>query len=122
MARYPLEWGWHTDQPTETSVTAASTPTLLGGDLQRSPAEVIYDSRPRETGSKAGDPALTPVAWGDKSCSGCGTSGKRSGSTGMFEMERRILCWNCAAKAAGAQNEPSDEQVRILTPFLLQPK
>jgi hypothetical protein len=40
----------------------------------------------------------------------------------MYEMEGRILCPERAVKAAGAQDLPADEKVRILEPYLLKPK
>lgn len=61
----------------------------------------------------------TPVAWGDKSCSSCSPKG---GKIGMYEMEGKILCWNCAVKRAGLENESGRNQADTLEPFLLKPR
>lgn len=61
------------------------------------------------------------AAAGDQKCQTC-PSGGSYGTTGMFRMEGKIRCRDCAIKAAGAQDLPADEQIRILEPFLLQRK
>ena len=106
---YPLEWGWHTDPKANTSSASEwkPKPTLIGGT----------------TSSAAADGDGTKVAaWGDLKCQGVCSQGGSRGTTAMYHMEERNLCANCAVKAAGAENLPSDEQVRILQPFLLRPK
>jgi hypothetical protein len=40
----------------------------------------------------------------------------------MYEMTGKILCWSCAVKEAGVENESGGEQARTLEPFLLKPK
>ena len=101
MTKNILEWGWHTSTPTSSSSTSdwKPAPTLLG----------------------SAEPDVKVAAWGDRGCQSCASDGKR-GMTGTYEMERRILCFSCAVKAAGAENESGAEQVRILEPFRLKPK
>jgi hypothetical protein len=79
--------------------------TLLGGGHQ----------------SPGGDEDVKVAARGDRRCQSCAGGGSW-GTTGMYEMEGRILCPECAVKAAGAQDLPADEKVRILEPYLLKPK
>lgn len=108
MTKNILEWGWHTSTPTSSSSTSSDwkpAATLLGADPHAIPPE----------------PDQKVAAWGDKDCQTCASTGKR-GVTGMYEMERRILCFSCAVKAAGAENESGAEKARILQPFLLMPK
>jgi hypothetical protein len=101
MTKNILEWGWHTSTPNSSSADSdwKPAPTLLGG----------------------AEPDVKVAAWGDKGCQGCASDGKR-GTTKMYEMERRILCFSCAVKAAGAENESGAEKARILKPYLLEPK
>lgn len=106
MTKNILEWGWHTSNPNSSNTEWKPATTLLGGANPHAPIS--------ESDQKV-------AAWGDKGCQGCASDGKR-GMTGMYKMERRILCFNCAVKAAGAEHEPGEEQVRILAPFLLMPK
>jgi hypothetical protein len=40
----------------------------------------------------------------------------------MFEYGGRNLCWDCAVKARGIEDEPHNEQWRILMKHLLPPK
>lgn len=61
------------------------------------------------------------AAAGDQKCQTC-PSGGSYGATGMFRMEGKIRCWDCAIKAAGAQDLPGDEKIRILEPYLLDRK
>jgi len=61
------------------------------------------------------------AAAGDQKCQTC-PSGGSYGATGMFWMEGKIRCWDCAIKAAGAQDLPGDEKIRILEPYLLKRK
>lgn len=61
------------------------------------------------------------AAAGDQKCQTC-PSGGSYGATGMFRMEGKIRCWDCAIKAAGAQDLPSDEKIKILEPYLLDRK
>jgi hypothetical protein len=61
------------------------------------------------------------AAAGDQKCQTC-PSGGSYGATGMFRMEGKIRCWNCAIKAAGAQDLPNDEKIKILEPYLLNRK
>src|SRR6516164_4028729 len=105
---HPLEWGWHTSSASNFSSTSEwkPKPTLIGG-ASSSPAD--------GDGTKV-------AAWGDLKCQGVCSQGGSRGTTAMYRMEERNLCANCAVKAAGAENLPSDEQVRILQPFLLRPK
>ncbi|HUA52206.1 MAG TPA: hypothetical protein VMB81_08575 [Candidatus Sulfotelmatobacter sp.] len=60
------------------------------------------------------------AAGGDLMCQGVCSMGGTYGTTGMYTIGGRVLCPDCAAKAAGVADEPAAEKVRVLTPFLLQ--
>jgi hypothetical protein len=61
------------------------------------------------------------AARGDLPCQGC-ASGGSYGTTGMFRIEGKILCWDCAVKAAGVQNEPGPIKIETLQHYLLDRK
>jgi hypothetical protein len=58
------------------------------------------------------------AAAGDLKCQTCPRGGSH-GTTGMYEIDGKVLCANCAVKELGAQDLPVDQKVRILTPSLL---
>ncbi len=62
------------------------------------------------------------AAAGDLPCEGDCQSGGSYGTTGMYWMEGKILCHDCAIKAAGAQGLSAREQNEILNSFLLKNK
>jgi hypothetical protein len=64
------------------------------------------------------DGSVQVVAAGDIPCQGC-QSGGSYGSTGMYLINGKVLCNDCAVKALGIQNENAAEKVRTLHPFLL---
>src|SRR5262245_35802367 len=109
MSTYPLEWGWHTNPTSNTSSSSEwkPKPTLIGG------------TKPTTTDDSDGTKV---AAWGDLKCQGVCREGGSRGTTAMYNIGNRNLCADCAAKAAGAENLPSDEKVLILRPFLLMPK
>jgi|tagenome__1003787_1003787.scaffolds.fasta_scaffold19706655_2 hypothetical protein len=100
MSKYPLEWGWH-HQPDdeETSVTSSPRETLLGHQPKE---DDVHDA-----------------AWGDRRCA---NHPKKSGQTGAYEVEGRILCRDCAVKCLGIGDEPSNEQYKVLIPYELKPR
>lgn len=65
------------------------------------------------------------AAAGDLKCQGfaggCANGGS-SGSTGMFMITGRILCWSCATKMLGLGNLKAGERLEILQPFALRAK
>jgi hypothetical protein len=100
MSKYPLEWGWH-DQP-DAAKTSATDP----------PRETLVGRRPREDGN------LDIAAWGDRVCANHPSKG---GQTGAYVVKRRILCRDCAVKALGFENLPSNEQTDAIKPYCLRP-
>jgi hypothetical protein len=100
--KYPLEWGWHTDPSPDSPKSSDPTPakrTILGRD---------------------GDTDVAAV--GDLRCDGPPCSmGGTYGTTAMFKYKGQNLCWDCAAKARGVEDEPRSEQWRILQPLLIKP-
>lgn len=78
-----------------------------------------HNPRGGEWTSDGGD--VEVAAAGDQKCQTC-PSGGSYGATGMFRMEGKIRCWDCAIKAAGAQGLPGDEKIKILGPYLLDRK
>lgn len=97
--------------------------TILGR-LNRSPAEVLYDSHQQDTPSSKAPSRLddvTPAAAGDLSCSKC-LADYASGTTGMYEVEGRVLCAKCAIKQLGLEGLPGTEQNYTLRRFLKLPK
>ncbi len=81
-----------------------------------------YELVQRGGGEWTGDGGEVEVAAaGDQKCQTC-SSGGSYGATGMFRMEGKIRCWDCAIKAAGAQDLPADEKIKILEPYLLDRK
>jgi hypothetical protein len=98
MTKYPLEWGWHTSN----SATAS-------------------DWKPRHTllGCDPGSDGNTDVAAaGDLRCETCPKGGDY-GSTGMYEIDGKILCAKCAVKKLKIEDLPGSERVPILRPHLL---
>lgn len=61
------------------------------------------------------------AARGDLPCQGC-SSGGSYGTTGMFSIEGKILCHECAVKAAGVESEPASVKAETLRPYILGPK
>src|SRR6185503_18448793 len=102
MSRYPLEWGWDQPQDTDNSAAAASPrETLLGRKPQ--PDDDVHDA-----------------AWGDRKCQGYCASGGDSGTTGAYEIGRRIYCRKCAVKKLGVEDKPSNERNNTLERFELK--
>jgi hypothetical protein len=62
------------------------------------------------------------AAAGDLPCEGDCQSGGSYGTTGMFRMEGKILCRDCAVKRAGVQNEPASIQNETLQYYILDRK
>jgi hypothetical protein len=102
MSRYPLEWGWHTDEPTQ--VSAKSEPS----SVEASPGR-----KPKEEGD------FDVAAKGDRLCA---NHPRKSGQTGAYEVEGRILCRDCAVKRLGFEDMPSNEQTVAMVPWCLRPK
>jgi hypothetical protein len=102
MSKYPLEWGWHHQPEVEENSTAPASPreTLLGG-------------KPREND-------VHDAASGDRKCQGYCADGGDWGTTGAYEIRRRIYCKKCAVKKLGIEDEPGDEQNRTLKWYELQ--
>ena len=46
---------------------------------------------------------------------------RQLGNDRQYEVERRILCRNCAVKRLGAEDLPEVEKIRTLMPYLLPP-
>jgi hypothetical protein len=101
MSKYPLEWGWHTAQDTDSSApTNAARETLLG-------------RKPQQEGD------VQEAALGDRLCV---NHPRKNGKTGMYVVKRRILCRDCAVKELGFENMPSNEQTDAIRPYCLQPE
>ncbi|HLG45931.1 MAG TPA: hypothetical protein VKY24_06795 [Reyranella sp.] len=93
MSKYPLEWGWHTAQDTDSSApTNAARETLLG-------------RKPQQEGD------VQEAALGDRLCV---NHPRKNGKTGM--------CRDCAVKELGFENMPSNEQTDAIRPYCLQPE
>lgn len=99
MSRYPLEWGWEQPQATEASATTDS------------PRETLLGRKPRQ------EDDVYDAAWGDRRCV---NHPKKSGQTGAYEVEGRILCRDCAVKSLGIGDEPRNEQYKTLIPYELK--
>lgn len=93
--------------------------TILGR-LNRSPSEVLYDFKPG-TPTPAKPEHIAPAAAGDLRCDSCAGGGSW-GTTGMYDIERKTLCWQCAVKQLGLGGLPGTEQSETLTPFLRKPR
>ncbi len=95
--------------------TAEAAPAAIKAGLDFGLAGVRRDT----------DQTVQIAAVGDLKCDGffggCGSGGS-AGTTGMFLLSGRILCWNCAVKMAGASNETAAEKTRLLQPFVLKPR
>lgn len=67
-------------------------------------------------------PGIQVAASGGLSCdgfpSGC-QSGGSYGMSGMYYINGRVLCMDCAVKYFGLQDEPASERLRFLEPFLI---
>lgn len=72
-------------------------------------------------GQWTGESGIDIAARGDLPCQGC-PSGGSYGTTGMYRVEGKILCHDCAVKAIGAENESAAEKTRALKPFLWGPQ
>jgi hypothetical protein len=109
MTKNILEWGWHTSSPNSSSSDSEWKPatTLLGGADPNAPVS---------------EPDQKVAAWGDRKCQGACRQGGSRGTTGMYEIGNRPLCFDCAVKATGSQGLPADEQIHTLEPYLLKPK
>lgn len=111
MPRYPLEWGWHTDQPDpktdDRRVFTPVTPTFLG--------------RVPETDTRTESQPIVPVASGDLWCEKC-PSGGSWGTTGMYSIDGQVMCRSCAVKTLKIENLSGGQQSPILEPHLLMPK
>jgi hypothetical protein len=105
MSKYPLEWGWETPETTRISTTEMSTPR-----------ETLPGRRPKEDG----DIDIASSHWGDRKCQGYCASGGDSGTTGAYEISRRIYCRKCAVKKLGIEDEPSNEQNDTLERYELK--
>jgi hypothetical protein len=101
MSKYPLEWGWHTPQDTDTSAhTSAPRTTLLGRKPQQ-------------------EDDVQEAAWGDRLCV---NHPRKNGKTGTHEIGEQIYCRDCAVKCLGIEDEPSNEQYKTLQPYELKPR
>ncbi|MBV8652251.1 MAG: hypothetical protein JO255_12345 [Alphaproteobacteria bacterium] len=74
--------------------------------------------------AEANDRGVQLAGAGDP-CEGLGRaggcqSGGSWGSSAMYFHEGRALCFDCAVKSLGIQEEPGAEKVRLLNPFLLE--
>ena len=76
-------------------------------------ARRFFGRKPKQEGD------VQEVAWGDRLCV---NHPKKSGQTGAYEVEGRILCRNCAVKCLGIGDEPSNEQYKTLEPYELKPR
>ena len=52
----------------------------------------------------------------------CANHPRKSGQTGAYEVEGRILCRDCAVKQLGFEDMPSNEQTKAMTPWCLTPR
>jgi hypothetical protein len=69
----------------------------------------------------SGDSGIEIAARGDLPCQGC-PSGGSYGTTGMYTIEGKILCFDCAVKATGTEGRPGAEKIETLKPYLLPGK
>jgi hypothetical protein len=67
-------------------------------------------------------PYFDPAAAGDLACQGVCSQGGDRGMTGAYQVEGRILCYKCALKRLGFENEPSTDLPNILRPYSLRPR
>jgi hypothetical protein len=67
-------------------------------------------------------PYFEPAAAGDLACQGACSQGGDRGMTGAYQVEGRILCYKCALKRLGFENEPSSDLPHILRPYSLKPR
>ncbi len=126
MTRYPLEFGWHTDDQSADApklpVFTPVMPTLLGGALQRSPADILYGSSPPPDSDPVPD-GITPVGsyhYGDLKCTaGDCASGGDWGTTGAYTFRGRIFCRKCMLRELGAEYDSPAEQIKELEKYLL---
>lgn len=101
MSKYPLEWGWHTAQDTDSSApTDAARETILGRKPQQ-------------------DDNVQEAALGDRLCA---NHARKNGKTGAYVVKRRILCRDCAVKELGFEDLPSDEQTEAMKRWCLEPE
>ena len=104
------------------NILGFGTPSLGGGSPM--PATNMLQLAAANSGAPARQ-ALTsplepePVAAGDLPCQTC-ASGGNYGTTGMYSVGGRALCYQCAAKKLGVGNLPGSEQGEIMTPYLLR--
>ena len=100
MINYPLEWGWHTPQDTDTSApTNAPRRTLLGRKPQQ-------------------EDEVQEAALGDRLCV---NHPRRNGKTATHSVEGLNLCRDCAVKQLGFEDMPSDEQTLAMKRWCLEP-
>jgi hypothetical protein len=75
--------------------------------------------------SGGGDGEFDVAASGGIPCDGFSAgcqSGGSYGSGAMFRIRGRNLCWDCAVKFLGLENEPGAVQWEMLEPFLIGPR
>jgi hypothetical protein len=101
MSKYPLEWGWEQPQHTDIYATADS------------PRETLLGRKPRP------EDDIHEAAWGDRLCV---NHPRKSGQTGAYEVNGRILCRDCAVKKLGFESLPSDEQTAAMQRWCLEPR
>jgi hypothetical protein len=115
MIKLVPEWIWRQVLKSNSSAASDWKPavTILGG------GDLAAILRPKAIPGKDGNVDL--AAAGDLKCRTC-ASGGSWGTTGMYEVERRILCTSCAVKRLGAEDLPEIEKIRTLMPYLLPPR
>jgi len=96
-------------------------PPTIGLSRWRPAANPTLDFDPDPLGQSSSTPDFQPVAHGDRMCEAC-KGGRSSGMTGAYVVHGRTLCYKCAVKRLGFENEPSSDMLRVLAPFELRAK
>jgi hypothetical protein len=115
MTKLVPEWIWRQTLKSNSSPASGWKPaaTILGSrDLTAIPPSRAIPGK---------DGNIDLAAAGDLKCQTC-ASGGSWGTTGMYEVERKILCTSCAVKRLGAEDLPEVEKIRTLMPYLLPPR
>ena len=88
----------------------------FGGGLTGAAAD------PRRPPPPSAPPYFDPAAAGDLACQGGCSQGGDRGTTGAYQVDGRILCYKCALKRLGFENEPSTDLPYIMRPYSLKPR
>jgi len=100
--------------------TDAGTRLETGSDSADGRNENFSNADPPQDANEAAN--VQVAAAGGPRCEGFSAgcqSGGSYGTTAMYNISGRALCWDCAVKILNIQNEPAGEKVRILSPFYL---